>query len=606
MRQLQYKLKTEPIRINIVETDDDLDGFIEFVRNNQTIAFDTETTGLLIYANTFKIRVAQFSNASESWVIPVERSVKWSWLAANALLRAKQLIIQNAAFDIPVVVRHWGLDMRELFEKTIDTKILAKLVDSRSVDAGGTGDSLEDLTAHYIDKTTAAEIKGLATAEAKRLKIKKDEYFTKVSIRDHNYLLYAGMDPILTYRLWKILGKLVPSSARQLIGFEHEVQRVCTEVSHRGYLLDLAYAKKLSSKLRATETRNVNVARSYGIENVNSDAEVIDALRYYGWFNIPVSEKGNESVNGDLLQALQGSGYKDLAKLGKAIQEATRARKWRNTWVDTFIHTADAEGYCHPSINTLQARTGRMSITGIPAQTLPAGEASIRLCFLAEEGHVSLSTDYQAQELRVLAALSQDPVMLDAFKRGLDLHQVTADAAGVTRKAGKGTNFAVVFGGGVNAIVTQFGVERTDAEKTYKAFKETYLGVAAYSRRLSNQAKRQGYIVTPSGRKLLIDPDRPYSATNAAVQSTARDVTCRGLLRLDKEGFTPYIRLPIHDEIVFSVPAEHEEYAARRTNELMQEEMAGLMISTEAEAMGRSWGSLYEDPDSNRKYVLDS
>src|SRR5690606_25146343 len=142
------------------------------------------------------------------------------------------------------------------------------------------------------------------TAEAKRLKIKKDEYFTKVSIRDHNYLLYAGMDPILTYRLWKILGKLVPSSARQLIGFEHEVQRVCTEVSHRGYLLDLAYAKKLSSKLRATETRNVNVARSYGIENVNSDAEVIDALRYYGWFNIPVSEKGNESVNGDLLQAL--------------------------------------------------------------------------------------------------------------------------------------------------------------------------------------------------------------------------------------------------------------------------------------------------------------
>src|SRR5690606_19840428 len=166
------------------------------------------------------------------------------------------------------------------------------------------------------------------------------------------------------------------------------------------------------------------------------------------------TEKGAESVDKNVLAAAMESKDKTIAKLAKAVSEAKRAGKWRETWVDTFIHTADAEGYCHPSINTLQARTGRMSITGIPAQTLPAGEASIRLCFLAEEGHVSLSTDYQAQELRVLAALSQDPVMLDAFKRGLDLHQVTADAAGVTRKAGKGTNFAVVFGGGVNAIVT--------------------------------------------------------------------------------------------------------------------------------------------------------
>lgn len=606
MRTVEYKIKDQPVKINIVEHDEDLDGFIEFVRRNPTIGFDTETTGLEIYTNTFKVRAAQFGNGNESWVLPVERSAKMLWYAYSALEHAKQLVIQNAAFDIPVVARHWGADMRMLFEKTIDTKILAKLIDSRSVDAGGTGDGLEDLTRFYISEEVAEDVKHLATREAKRLKTTKGEYFTRVSITDPNYLLYAGMDPILTYRLGSLLRPKVPPSARKLIEFEHEVQRVCTEASHHGYLLDMEYSRKLSSRLRSTETRQKNVALELGVENVNSNEQVIAAFKEHGWTEFGRTEKGAESVDKHVLAAAMESKDKTIAKLAKAVSEAKRAGKWRETWVDTFIRTADADGYCHPSINTLQARTGRMSITGIPAQTLPAGEASIRSCFVAEEGHVTLSTDYQAQELRVLAALSGDETMIQAFHDGADLHQVTADAAGVSRKAGKGTNFAVVFGGGWRAVHSQFGVSEEDSKRAVDAFWKTYKGVEKFAKQASNRAKRAGYVTTASGRKLMIDQDRPYAATNALVQSTARDVTCRGLLRLDKAGLTPYIRLPIHDEVVFSVPEEHEETAARMTNELMQEEMAGLMISTEAEAMGRSWGSLYEDPDSNRKYVLES
>src|SRR5699024_4175301 len=165
--------------------------------------------------------------------------------------------------------------------------------------------------------------------------------------------------------------------------------------------------------------------------------------------------------------------------------------------------------------------------------------------------------------------------------------------------------FSVVFGGGWRAVHTQFGVSEEDSKRAVDTFWKTYKGVERFAKESSNKARRAGYVTTASGRRLPIDKDRPYAATNALVQSTARDVTGRGLIRLDKAGITPFIRLPIHDEVVFSVPSEDEESAARMTNELMQEEMRGLMISTEAEAMGRSWGSLYESPDDNRKYVLE-
>lgn len=606
MRRLSYKIKDQPITINVVEDENDLDGFIEFIRRNPVVGFDTETTGVEIYSNNFKVRVAQFGNATESWVLPVERSAKMLWFAAKALEHVEHLVIQNASFDIPVVARHWGLDMRMLFGKTTDTKILAKLIDPRSTEVGGTGDSLEDLTKAYIDEATAEDVKALATREARKLRVTKGEYFTQVSIHDENYLLYAGMDPVLTYRLGSLLRPKVPPSARRLIEFEHELQRICSEVSHRGYLLDREYSRKLSSRLRSTETRQKNIALGLGVENVNSNEQVIAALKEHGWTEFGRTEKGAESVDKHVLSAAMASKDKDIARLARAVSEAKRAGKWRETWVDKFLATADADGYCHPSINTLQARTGRMSITGIPAQTLPAGEASIRHCFIAEEGHVTLSTDYRAQELRVLAALAGDQVMLDAFREGADLHQVTADAAGVGRQAGKGTNFSVVFGGGWRAVHTQFGVSEEDSKRAVDTFWKTYKGVERFAKEASNKARRAGYVTTASGRRLPIDKDRPYAATNALVQSTARDVTGRGLIRLDEAGVTPFIRLPIHDEVVFSVPSEDEESAARMTNELMQEEMNGLMISTEAEAMGRSWGSLYESPDDNRKYVLEN
>ena len=234
-----------------------------------------------------------------------------------------------------------------------------------------------------------------------------------------------------------------------------------------------------------------------------------------------------------------------------------------------------------------------MSITGIPAQTLPSRVWMIRRCFLADEGHVVASVDYKAQELRVLASLSGDPTMIQAFRDDLDLHQITADAAGVGRPVGKMANFQKVFGGGAGALAVAAGIPFPVAKRVHDTFSATYPGVTKFGAQLQREAARDGYIITPSGRRLPVDETRAYASLNYEIQSTARDITCRAVLRLHEAGYTPFLRLPIHDEVLCSLPAADAEAYAQDIGRIMVEEMENVTIATDPEVGGRSWGSLY-------------
>src|SRR5699024_6480138 len=227
-------------------------------------------------------------------------------------------------------------------------------------------------------------------------------------------------------------------------------------------------------------------------------------------------------------------------------------------------------------INTLQARTARMSITGIPAQTLPSSDSMIRSCFIADPGELIGSVDYMAQELRVLAALSQDPVMMKAFAEGADLHQITADASGVERKVGKMANFLTVYGGGPGALASQAHINHGTAKKVLDGFNSTYRGVHRFSQKIAADARASGVVWTATGRRLPVDKDRSYSAVNYLVQSTSRDVTGAALVRLEDEGYGEFLRLVIHDEVVVSVPEKGSEEICKEIGEIMNQELFGV------------------------------
>jgi DNA polymerase-1 len=596
MIEHKHRVDGETVSIYVVEREEDLDGFREFIRGNlRFLGLDSETTGLDIYQSGFRLRLVQFGNPVEGWVIPVELGERYADDVRTAIRAVDRFVLHNASFDLQVLERTLGVPMEEMWPKVTDTRILAHLVDPRGKDEGGTGHSLEELTRRYIDAEVADNVKTLMADLAKVHHTTKANVWKKVPLTDPSYQLYAGMDPILAARLLRKLVPLIPSTSSPLIPYEHRLGEICSIMERTGFLLDVDYTKELSATLRYDESRYNEIALHHGCENVNSTEQVADVLESMGVvIKGRTALAGKRQVNDDLLSKIAAE-HSEVGVFANAVIEAKKAGKWRKTWVDGFLKGADSQDRCHASINPLRARTARMSITGIPAQTLPAGDWMIRRCFLADTNHLIASVDYQAQELRVLAALSKDPTMIEAFKNDADLHQLTANASGVDRAVGKMVNFAYVYGSGPANIAQQADITFPVAKRVIEGFEATYPGVKALSQSLQRDASRDGYITTPTGRRLPVDPTKAYAALNYVIQSTSRDVTGRALIRLHEAGLTEYLRLPVHDEVIASLPAAEAEIIAAEIAEIMYEDAGPVAITTEPSVYGRSWGHGYMD-----------
>lgn len=602
MQEYRSQVAGDTVKVNVVERAEDLQAFRDFVRGNlRCLAVDSETTGLKIYHPDFRVRLVQFGNKHESYVIPVEYGGQFEEDARRALRGAQRIVLHNASFDLQVFDRRLGVRMEDLWSKTLDSRILAHLVDPRGPEEGGIGQRLEQVTAHYLDAEVAENVKTLMARLAKAHKTTKAKIWHLVNLDDPEYNLYAGMDTILAARLSAKLHPLVPPESRDLVPWEHEIAEICSYQDRQGFLLDVEYTQGLSERLTEEEQYWTDLARvSFGIESVNSTDQVADALERAGVTSFEHTPTGDRKVDKKLLDGLQKDDN-EAANIARAVTQAKRTHKWRETWVDTFLANRDEHDRCHASINPLRARTARMSITGIPAQTLPSNDSMVRRCFLADEGHHPGSIDYQSQELRVLAYLSGDERMIQAFINGDDLHLLTARAAfgehigkeDVERDYGKTANFQKVYGGGAKSLARDLGIPYETAKKIHDGFDKMFPGVARLSKKLQAEARSKGYITTPVGRRLPVDPSRAYSALNYLVQSTSRDVTCRALLRLHREGFTQYLRLPVHDEVVASLPANKAKWGANKIGEIMAETMGPVFIGTDPKVGNRSWGSLY-------------
>lgn len=603
--------------VNAPETPEDYLKFTQWLHSHQgePVAVDTETTGLEIYGEGFCIRTVQVGIGLEAWVINTEthgitRGTLEQWF------EGRDLYFHNATYDVLALEQCYGY--RADWSRITDTMILAHLVDSRGVREGGPGHSLSELTRTVLKMPKVADgVKGSIASMAKEIGCTKSELFSTIDAWNETYLGYAGMDVVLTYGLHNQLQRMLEGVARKqksrlantpfrnqsvlnLVRYEHEVARVCAEMQRNGFLLDVEYAQTLDKKLEEEQTLWEGLALiEYGIESVNQNSEVALALEEFDGAKLTeLTPSGNKKLDEAVLTKLSDEG----SRLAAYVLEAKKVKKQRASWVQNFLNRRDSEDRCHAGINTLAARTGRMSITGIPAQTLPSGDWTIRRCFIPDEGQSIVSCDYQAQELRVLAALSGDKNMKEAFATGADLHQMTADASGVERSVGKTVNFAYVYGSGPRNIAETCGITVEKAREVIQGFERTYPGVKKLADRLQAQAKSNGCIDTVTGRVLHVDKDRAYAALNYMIQSTSRDITARALLRMDEEGITPYLRLPIHDEVVASVPSRVAEGAAQKIASLMEANLFGVHIGTDAEVYGPSWGSGYVTDETRSEY----
>src|SRR5690606_14256725 len=395
MQVFDYKIAGEPVQVRVPEDASDMMAFhrwFEAADRRGPIALDTETTGLDIYSPGYRLRTVQFGDRNTAWVLPYEQGGVWADNARWALRTGQRFQIHNAPFDWAVLDRHADMPLESLAPRTIDTRLKAGLVDPRQPQEGGRGTALKPLSAWYIDPG-APDTQGDLTAVFRSLGLTKATGWAGIPLDHPTYLLYAGLDVILTARLDVALDKELDMLGvrPRLIQYEHEIARICAVMQRTGMVLDADYTRALDTQLAEDETHWAGVALRYGVDNVNAAAQLRDAFWALGERWPDVTNSGLRKVDKSVLcrfadldqNSGQRLGKRDPNPLAEAIIKSKRAGKWRSAYTGTFLDTVDADGRIHPFINSMQARTGRMSITRPALQTLPSGDAMIRRCLLA-------------------------------------------------------------------------------------------------------------------------------------------------------------------------------------------------------------------------------
>ncbi|MGW3674656.1 DNA polymerase [Streptomyces sp. NPDC005166] len=612
MIHYSHGVNGEPVTIFIPETDGDLRTFMDWARSQPVLALDTETTGLDIYSSGYRLRTVQFGTANEAWVIHYELGGRFVEAAQYVLKHCPRFLIHNAAFDWLVLDAHAGVSLESLAPRTTDTKIKATLVDPRQPQEGGIGTGLKPLSAFYVDPS-APDTQGDLTAVFRSLGLTKATGWAGIDLRHPIYNLYAGLDVIYTARLNP---KLDAEHERlgvrpALVEYEHEIAHMCAHMQRAGLVLDLDYVDTLRRMLREDEAKHLTIAARYGVDSVNSGRQVSEALLAMGETLTDLTDSGALKVDkavllrlADLDRDWKPIGSRTPNPLADAVLRSKRAGKWVTSYADKFANNVDPSGRIHPTVQSLAARTGRMSISGdLAAQTLPSSDWMIRRAVLADPGHVVISTDFQAIEMRVLAALADVKKMKAGFVSGgddFDIHMYTAQlikgaaATAKDRKVFKGAGFGKVYGGGVPTIARQTGASEAEIARAVAAYDRQFPEIKRASSRWQREARATGLVtVSVTGRRLPLDRDRMYAVVNYQCQSAARDVLGQAMINMRDAGLLDYMKLPIHDEVVASVPKAEAKDFAREFERCMSMDLYGVPVTADAVIGGRSWGSLY-------------
>ncbi|MFB7643906.1 DNA polymerase [Streptomyces sp. NPDC056084] len=614
MKTYTHLVAGEPVTIHALETEADVATARDWLKTVQprSLALDTETSGLDTFRPSHKLRTVQYGTATTAWVVPVERGPAFQDLARTVVTRCPELVIHNAAYDLLVLDRHGIAPLDDVWERVRDTKILAHLRDSRQDFEGGVGVSLKPLSAWFVDPSAPDTQAGL-TSVFHAHGLTKATGFARIPYQDETYQKYAGLDVIYTARLRPCLEREleVLSIPPALVDYEHRLMAICARMERTGMLLDVPYTQGLADRLQDQAQEHTLRAARYGVENINSTAQVATALLAMGETLTETTPSGSLKVDksvlldaADLDDQWQPRATRRGNPLAHAVLHAKRAAKWRQSYALAMLDNRDAAGRIHPKINTLGAKTGRASVSDPPLQQLPSKGWEIRRSIVAEPGMAYFSVDQSSVELVVLAALSQEPRMCQAIRDGRNLHDFTATlmfGEGFTKHqrdlakiAGLGTSYQ----GGAATLAKQTGQPVDLMRDTLSRYARAYPGVKRWARGLQRHALANGCeIRTPSGRRLVLDRDKLYKATAYICQSTARDTMGQALLDLEAKGLTSHLNLWVHDEVLGTAPEREAAEIAAEVAATVRMNLFGVPIGTDAVVYGRTWAGGYGLPD---------
>lgn len=570
----------------------EFDALLTQLQQAELIAFDTETTGL--DAQQAQLVGLSFAvKAGEAVYVPVAHSYMGvpQQLDRDAVLRALKPILEDPAKA--KVGQHAKYDINILANAstpiTVQGVAFDTMLESYVLDSTATRHDMDSLSLKYLGHSTI-RFEDIAGKGAKQLT------FDQIALEQAGP--YAAEDADVTLRLhqnlWDRLEK-EPGLASVLRDIEIPLVPVLARIERNGALVDAnllgRHSQELGEKLVALERQAFEVA---GEEFNLGSPKQLGAILYekLGLPIISKTAKGQASTAEAVLAELAEQDY----ALPKVLMQYRSLSKLKSTYTDRLPEQINPRtGRIHTSYQQAVASTGRLSSSDPNLQNIPVRSAEgrrIRQAFIAPAGYKLLAADYSQIELRIMAHLSRDEGLLNAFRENLDVH--TATAAEVfkvaldqvtpdQRRSAKAINFGLIYGMGAQKLAKDIGVDSKQAKAYIETYFARYPGVREYMDRTRRQAAEQGYVETLFGRRLYlpqIKSSRPQeragaerTAINAPMQGTAADIIKKAMVAVDnwlaESDLDARVILQVHDELVLEVREDLVEQVSERIRPLM-------------------------------------
>ncbi|MFI3227925.1 MAG: DNA polymerase I [Clostridia bacterium] len=345
--------------------------------------------------------------------------------------------------------------------------------------------------------------------------------------------------------------------------------------------------------------------------NINSPKQLGEVL--FEKLNLPAGKKTKTgySTNVDVLEFLR-----DKHPIIELVLEYRTLAKLHSTYVEGLIKVIKDDGKIHSTFNQMVTTTGRLSSTdpnlqNIPVRT-PLGAELRKMFIVTDENYVLIDADYSQIELRILAHMAQDEVMISAFEQGIDIHTVTAsqvfdtpidEVTSLMRSRAKAVNFGIVYGISQFSLGNDIGVSRAEAKKYIDSYLEKYSGVAKYMENIKKKAYEDGFVTTLFGRRRDLPElkSRNFNmrsfgervALNTPIQGTAADIIKIAMVNVDsrmkKEKLKSRMILQIHDELIIEATLDEKDYVSKLLQEEMENAFCGKVKLSVDYNVGNNW-----------------
>ncbi|WP_353571598.1 DNA polymerase I [Candidatus Albibeggiatoa sp. nov. BB20] len=589
-----------------VLTQDELDSWLQRLQQAACFAFDVETNSL-DYLTAELIGLSFSLQSGEAAYVPVAHDYLGApvQLSRNMVLQSLKPLLenpnfkkigQNLKFDAHILA-NYDIALNGIAHDTMLESYVLNSTEKHNMDSL----AKQHLS---INTTSFEDIAG---------KGKKQLTFNQISLEQA--APYAAEDADIT---WQLHETLYPQLQDDLLKVYHEIEMlllpILMRIERNGVKLDSdklhLHSLELASELQTLEQQAHDLAKT--VFNLNSPKQLQKIL--FEDLKLPVQKKtakGDPSTSVEVLEVLAKE-----YELPKIVLAYRSMSKLKSTYTDALPQQINPNtGRVHTSYNQVVTATGRLSSSSPNLQNIPIRTAEgrrIRQAFIPQQGYQLIAADYSQIELRIMAHLSQDEKLLDAFANGEDIHKATASQvfntplAEVTkeqRRNAKAVNFGLIYGMQAYGLAQQLDIERGEAQSYIDAYFEQYPKVKMYMETTRDLAKQQGFVETVFGRRLYI-PDinsRNYqrkqyaerSAINAPMQGTAADIIKLAMIDvqnwIDVQQLDIRMLMQVHDELVFEV-ADHLVEQAQVDIPQKMTQVANLDVPLLVEAgVGMNW-----------------